>query len=544
MCGKGSDIMATKYIFVTGGVVSGLGKGITAASIGRLLKSRGISVTIQKLDPYLNVDPGTMNPCQHGEVFVTDDGLECDLDLGHYERFIDENLNRYSNITTGKIYMQVLNKERKGEYLGKTIQVIPHITNEIKETIYKAGEISGAEVVITEIGGTVGDIESQPFLETIRQVRVEKGFDNVMFVHVTLIPYLPKSEELKTKPTQHSCRELMSIGIVPDMIVARTSFPLNEELKEKISLFCNISPKNVIENLDANSIYDVPLMFEEQAVAKTIMSRFKLKEIKNDLMEWHKLCKKDESIKDTVEIAIVGKYVSLKDAYISIYEALHHSEKANNVNVKIRWIDSERLEKEKVSEVLKGINGMIVPGGFGNRGIEGMINALKYTRENNIPTLGICLGMQLMVVEFMRDVVGLKDANSLEFSATTKNPVINIMDDQVNIENKGGTMRLGKYPCTLDANTKAFEAYKDSLIYERHRHRFEFNNDYREMAVKSGLNIVGTSPDNKLVEIVEVSNNLWTVGAQFHPELKSRPNRPHPLFRDLVKYAKLQKGIE
>ena len=533
--------MATKYIFVTGGVVSGLGKGITAASIGRLLKSRGISVTIQKLDPYLNVDPGTMNPCQHGEVFVTDDGLECDLDLGHYERFIDENLNRYSNITTGKIYMQVLNKERKGEYLGKTIQVIPHITNEIKETIYKAGEISGAEVVITEIGGTVGDIESQPFLETIRQVRSEKGFDNVMFVHVTLIPYLPKSEELKTKPTQHSCRELMSIGIVPDMIVARTSFSLTDELKEKISLFCNISPKNVIENLDADSIYDVPLMFEEQDVAKNIMNRFKLKETKNDLMEWHKLCKKDDSITNNVEIAIVGKYVSLKDSYISIYEALHHSERINNVNVKIRWIDSERLEKEKASEVLKGINGMIVPGGFGNRGIEGMINALKYTRENNIPTLGICLGMQLMVVEFMRNVVGLKDANSLEFSTTTKNPVINIMDDQVNIENKGGTMRLGKYPCTLDANTKAFEAYKDSLIYERHRHRFEFNNDYREMAVKNGLSIVGTSPDNKLVEMVEVSNNLWTVGAQFHPELKSRPNRPHPLFRDLVKYAKIYK---
>ena len=536
--------MATKYIFVTGGVVSGLGKGITAASIGRLLKSRGISVTIQKLDPYLNVDPGTMNPCQHGEVFVTDDGLECDLDLGHYERFIDENLNRYSNITTGKIYMQVLNKERKGEYLGKTIQVIPHITNEIKETIYKAGEISGAEVVITEIGGTVGDIESQPFLETIRQVRSEKGFDNVMFVHVTLIPYLPKSEELKTKPTQHSCRELMSIGIVPDMIVARTSFSLTDELKEKISLFCNISPKNVIENLDADSIYDVPLMFEEQDVAKTIMNRFKLKETKNDLMEWHKLCKKDDSITNNVEIAIVGKYVSLKDSYISIYEALHHSEKTNNVNVKIRWIDSERLEKEKASEVLKGINGMIVPGGFGNRGIEGMINALKYTRENNIPTLGICLGMQLMVVEFMRNVVGLKDANSLEFSTITKNPVINIMDDQVNIENKGGTMRLGKYPCTLDANTKAFDAYKDSLIYERHRHRFEFNNDYREMAIKNGLSIVGTSPDNKLVEMVEVSNNLWTVGAQFHPELKSRPNRPHPLFRDLVKYAKIQKGTE
>ncbi len=534
--------METKYIFVTGGVVSGLGKGITAASIGRLLKSRGIKVTIQKLDPYLNIDPGTMNPCQHGEVFVTDDGLECDLDLGHYERFIDESLNRYSNITTGKIYMQVLNKERKGEYLGKTIQVIPHITNEIKETIYKAGEISGADVVITEIGGTVGDIESQPFLETIRQVRAEKGFDNVMFVHVTLIPYLPKSEELKTKPTQHSCRELMSIGIVPDMIVARTSFPLNEEIKEKISLFCNISPKNVIENLDADSIYDIPLMFEDQDVANTIMKRFKLKETKNDLNTWHELCKKDDNIKESVEIAIVGKYVSLKDAYISIYEALHHCEKVNNVNVKIRWIDSEKLEKQDADKILNGIDGMIVPGGFGNRGIEGMINALKYTRENNIPTLGICLGMQLMVVEFMRNVVGLKDANSLEFNSTTKNPVINIMEDQVNIENKGGTMRLGKYPCTLDVNTKAFDAYKDSLIYERHRHRFEFNNDYRDIAIKNGLGIVGTSPDNKLVEMVEINKNLWAVGAQFHPELKSRPNRPHPLFRDLVKYAKEYKS--
>ena len=533
--------MSKKYIFVTGGVVSGLGKGITAASIGRLLKSRGVKVTIQKLDPYLNIDPGTMNPCQHGEVFVTDDGLECDLDLGHYERFIDENLNRYSNITTGKIYMQVLNKERKGEYLGKTIQVIPHITNEIKHTIYKAGEISGADVVITEIGGTVGDIESQPFLETIRQIRAEKGFSNVMFVHVTLIPYLPKSEELKTKPTQHSCRELMSIGIVPDMIVARTSLPLNDELKEKISLFCNISPKNVIENLDADSIYDIPLMFEKQNVSKIIMDRFSIKEIKNDLKNWHDLCKKDDNISDSVEIAIVGKYVSLKDAYISIYEALHHCEKENNVNVKIRWVDSELLEKENPDKILHGIDGLIVPGGFGNRGIEGMINALKYSRENNIPTLGICLGMQLMVVEFMRNIVGLKDANSLEFSSTTKNPVINLMEEQVNIENKGGTMRLGKYPCTLDANTKAFDAYKNSLIYERHRHRFEFNNDYRDIAIKNGLNIVGTSPDNKLVEMVEVSNNLWMVSSQFHPELKSRPNRPHPLFRDLVKYSKIYK---
>ncbi len=529
--------MSTKYIFVTGGVVSGLGKGITAASIGRLLKSRGIKVTIQKFDPYLNIDPGTMNPCQHGEVFVTDDGLECDLDLGHYERFIDENLNRYSNITTGRIYMQVLNKERKGEYLGKTIQVIPHITNEIKDTVYKAGEISQSDVVITEIGGTVGDIESQPFLEAIRQVKTEKGAENVMFVHVTLIPYLPKSEELKTKPTQHSCKELMGIGIIPDIIVARTSYPLNDDIKAKIGLFCNISPNNVIENMDADSIYDVPLMFEKQNVANLILKKFGLKETKNDLLEWNKLCKKKENITRHVEIAIVGKYVSLKDAYISIYEALSHAGVANDVNVKIRWVDSEILETKSTSDILNDIDGIIVPGGFGNRGIDGKINAIKYARENNIPLLGICLGMQLMVVEFMRNVVGLKDANSLEFDNTTTNPVINIMESQISIENMGGTMRLGKYPCTLDVNTNAYNAYKENLIYERHRHRFEFNNDYRDIANKNGLVISGVSPDSRLVEIVELKNHRWAVGVQFHPELKSRPNRPHPLFKELVKEA-------
>ncbi len=529
--------MSTKYIFVTGGVVSGLGKGITAASIGRLLKSRGINVTIQKFDPYLNIDPGTMNPCQHGEVFVTDDGLECDLDLGHYERFIDENLNRYSNITTGRIYMQVLNKERKGEYLGKTIQVIPHITNEIKDTVYKAGEISQSDVVITEIGGTVGDIESQPFLEAIRQVKTEKGADNVMFVHVTLIPYLPKSEELKTKPTQHSCKELMGIGIIPDIIVARTSYPLDDEIKAKIGLFCNISPNNVIENMDADSIYDVPLMFEKQNVANLILKKFRLKETKNDLLEWNKLCKKKENITSQVEIAIVGKYVSLKDAYISIYEALSHAGVANDVNVKIRWVDSEILETKKASDILNGVDGIVVPGGFGNRGIDGKINAIKYARENNIPLLGICLGMQLMVVEFMRNVVGLKDANSLEFDKATANPVINIMESQISVENVGGTMRLGKYPCTLDVNTNAYNAYKENLIYERHRHRFEFNNDYRDIANKNGLVISGVSPDSRLVEIVELKNHRWAVGVQFHPELKSRPNRPHPLFKELVKEA-------
>ena len=533
--------MERKYIFVTGGVVSGLGKGISAASIGRLLKSRGIKVTIQKFDPYLNIDPGTMNPCQHGEVFVTDDGLECDLDLGHYERFIDENLNRYSNITTGRIYMQVLNKERNGEFLGKTVQVIPHITNEIKETVYKAGEISNSQVVITEIGGTVGDIESQPFLEAIRQVRAEKGAENVMFVHVTLIPFLPKAEELKTKPTQHSCKELMGMGIIPDLIVTRTTYPLPRDLKEKISLFCNISPENVIENLDVDSIYDVPLMFEKQNVAQIIMKKFNLKETKNDLMDWYNLCKKKDEVKESVEVALVGKYVSLHDAYISIYEALSHAGVKNNINVKIRWIDSEEVEKQSAKKLLDGVDGVIVPGGFGNRGIEGKIQAIKYARENNIPLFGICLGMQLMVVEFFRNVVGLKDANSLEFDSETKNPVINIMEEQVNVTQKGATMRLGKYPCTLDVKTKAFSAYNENLIYERHRHRYEFNNNYRKLAEENGMKIAGVSPDNKLVEIVEIDKNLWNVGVQFHPELKSRPNNAHPLFREFVKAMKTRK---
>ena len=533
--------MNTKYIFVTGGVVSGLGKGITAASIGRILKSRGLKVTIQKFDPYLNIDPGTMNPCQHGEVFVTDDGLECDLDLGHYERFIDENLNRYSNITTGRIYMQVLNKERKGIYLGKTIQVIPHITNEIKDTVYKAGEISGSEVVITEIGGTVGDIESQPFIEAIRQVRSEKGRDNVMFVHVTPIMYLAKSEELKTKPTQHSCKELMSMGIVPDLIVVRSSHQLNEEIKSKISLFCNIPSENVIENLDAESIYDIPLMFEEQNVSELIRKKLNLEYKKDELHLWNKQCKNTEVSKKEVEIALIGKYVSLKDAYISIYEALNHSGRENNINVKIKWVDSEELEKKSVEDILKNVDGVIVPGGFGNRGIEGKINAIKYARENDIPLFGICLGMQLMVVEYMRNVIKLEDVNSVEFNENSKNPVINLMEDQVNVEEKGGTMRLGKYPCTLDLNTLAYNAYKENLIHERHRHRFEFNNDYRKIAEDNGIVISGVSPDNRLVEIIELKDNLWALGSQFHPELKSRPNKVHPLFIDFVKSASFKK---
>ena len=526
--------MNKKYIFVTGGVVSGLGKGITASSIGRILKSKGIKVTMQKLDPYLNVDPGTMNPCQHGEVFVTDDGLECDLDLGHYERFIDENLNRYSNMTTGRVYMNVLNKERKGEYLGKTVQIIPHITNEIKEGVYKAGELAEADVVITEIGGTVGDIESLPFLETIRQIRAEKGRENVLFVHVTLMPYLAKSEEIKTKPTQHSCKELMGLGIIPNIIVTRTPIPLDSEIKEKIALFCNISPSNVIEAIDADSIYDIPLNFENQNMSEILKNELKLKYTDDSLNKWYNIVKKKE-LNKTIEIALVGKYVSLKDAYISIYESLNHAGHFNNVNVKIRWIDSEMLEKEDINEIFNGIDGVIVPGGFGSRGIEGKINAIKYAREKNIPFLGICLGMQLMVIEFLRNVCLLKEANSTEFDNLTKVPAIHIMEEQISVENKGGTMRLGKYPCALDNDSLSVKLYNMNLIDERHRHRYEFNNDYREIVSKKGMIIAGTSPDKKLVEIVENTKVDFGVGCQFHPELKSRPNNPHPLFDGLVK---------
>lgn len=526
--------MEKKYIFVTGGVVSGLGKGITAAAIGRILKSRGVKVTIQKFDPYLNIDPSNMDPCQHGEVFVTDDGLEADLDLGHYERFIDENLNRYSDVTTGKMYMQVLNKERKGEYAGKTIQIIPHITNEIKDTVYKAGEISESDVVITEIGGTVGDIESQPFLETIRQIRTEKGRNNVMFVHVTLIPYLPKSEELKSKPTQHSCKELMSIGIIPDIIVARTSYKMDDEMKEKISLFCNIDKENVIENLDVDAIYDVPLMFENQNMGDIICKRFGIKSNKNDLQDWYDACVSEKAIHKEIDIAIVGKYAALKDAYLSIYEALKHAGNSNNVKVNINLIDSKDVEKEGANKLLGNMQGVIVPGGFGVKGIEGKIQAIKYARENNIPLFGIALGMELMCIEFMRNVIGIKDANSLEFDEHSQNPVINIMDEHVDSQ----TMRLGKYPCMLDVNTKSYEAYKETMISERHRNQYEFNNDYREMAEKNGLKVAGVSPDNKFVEIVEYENHPWAVGTMFHPEFKSRPNRVHPLFRDFVKVAK------
>ncbi len=519
-----------KYIFVTGGVVSGIGKGITAASIGRILKSKGLKVTIQKLDPYLNVDPGTMNPVQHGEVFVTDDGLECDLDLGHYERFIDESLNRYSNITTGKVYLQVLNKERKGEYLGKTIQVIPHITDEIKDTVYKALETSQADVIITEIGGTVGDIESQPFIEAIRQIKAENKND-VLFVHVTLIPYLEKSEELKTKPTQHSCKELMSLGIIPNIIIARTTHKLTAEIKEKIGLFCNIAKENVIENIDVDSTYDLPMLFEKQNISSIIKEQLNLNYQKNELSDWHNIVK-EKKITKKIKIAIVGKYTVLKDAYISIYEALKHAGNKNEVKIEILWIDSD---DKNIIKKLKESQGIIVPGGFGVRGIEGKINAITYARENNIPLLGICLGMQLMVIEFARNVCNLKDASSEEFEFASKNHVIHLMNEQIGIEDKGGTMRLGSYPCSLNIDSKAYEIYKNTLINERHRHRFEFNNQYRELFEKKGLILAGYSPDKKLVEVIEIKNHPFMIGTQFHPELKSRPNTPHPLFDELVK---------
>lgn len=528
--------METKYIFVTGGVVSGLGKGLTAASIGKILKSRGFSVTHQKLDPYINVDPGTMSPCQHGEVFVTEDGAETDLDLGHYERFVDENLNKYSSITTGKIYMNVINKERKGEYLGSTVQIIPHITNEIKDNIYKVGEVSNANIVITEIGGTVGDMESMAYLEAIRQVKNEKGQDNVIFVHVTLIPFLNKSEEIKTKPSQHSVRSLMESGILPDFLVCRTGLHLDDDIKNKLALFCNVSKNNIIENYDVDNIYELPLMFEKQNFGDIICERLKMQCNGSNLEEWKELVSKVKNLTKVVRIGLVGKYVELKDAYLSVAESLRHAGVANDVMVDINYIDSEKLEKENnINDIFKDIQGIIVPGGFGTRGIEGKIIAIKYARENNIPFFGICLGMQLAVIEHARNVLKIADATSLEFNNTSKNMVINLMENQKNVENKGGTMRLGTYPCVLKNNTKVSYVYGVNSITERHRHRFEYNNEYGKLLEDSGLEIVGTSPDNSLVEIVEMKNHRWFVGCQFHPEFKSRLNKPHPLFLGFIK---------
>lgn len=529
--------MAVKYIFVTGGVVSGLGKGITAASLGRLLKARGHRVTIQKFDPYLNMDPGTMSPYQHGEVFVTDDGAETDLDLGHYERFIDENLSVNSNVTTGKIYWSVLTKERRGDYLGGTVQVIPHITNEIKERVYRVAKHTDTNIVITEIGGTVGDIESTPFLEAIRQVAVEVGRENCLYVHVTLVPYLPMSGEMKSKPTQHSVKELLGLGIQPDVIVCRSELPLTDEFREKLALFCNVKPEAVIANLDAPILYEVPLMLEEAGLANVVCRRLQLGEEKPDLDEWRGLVERAKHLEGSVKIALVGKYVALYDAYLSIVEALKHGGIANGVDVEIKWIDSEIVSSENVVSLLADVDGILVPGGFGDRGIEGKIRAISYARTNNIPFFGICLGMQLCVVEYARNVLHMAGANSTELDSGTAYPVIDIMPDQKDIEDMGGTMRLGLYPCKLADSSRCASLFGEELIYERHRHRYEFNNRFRNAFIDGGLAVAGTSPDDKLVEIVELPKHKWFVGVQFHPEFKSRPNKPHPLFQDFVRAA-------
>ena len=530
--------MNTKYIFVTGGVVSGLGKGITAASLGRLLKNRGYKVTIQKFDPYINVDPGTMSPYEHGEVFVTDDGAETDLDLGHYERFIDENLTKNSSITMGKIYSSVIEKERRGDYLGKTVQVIPHITNEIKEKIYSF-EKTDTDIVITEVGGTIGDIEGLSIIEAIRQVGLEKEKEDVLYVHVTLLPYIHGSNEIKTKPTQHSVKELQSLGIKPDILVCRTEMELSEDIKEKIALFCNVRKTSVIENITADNLYAVPLLLEKEGLAREVCNHLRLDIYIPDNNEWEEMIENIRRKKEKkINIAIVGKYVRLEDSYISVIESIKHASFNNNVDVDIKLIDSETVDSNNVKDILKNINGVIVPGGFGNRGIQGKIETIKYVRENNIPFLGICLGMQMAVVEFARNVLGLKDANSEEFDENSKNQVIHIMDEQKDIDKKGGTMRLGSYPCVLEKDSMAYKLYGKDQIDERHRHRFEFNNKYKENLEKNGLKCVGTSPNGMLVEIVEIPKHPYFIASQFHPELKSRPNKPHPLFVGLIKAAK------
>ena len=520
----------TKYMFVTGGVVSGLGKGITAASLGRLLKARGYHVTMQKLDPYINVDPGTMSPYQHGEVFVTEDGAETDLDLGHYERFIDEDLNRYSNLTTGKVYWNVLNKERRGEYLGSTVQVIPHITDEIKEFVYRVGKQTDADVVITEIGGTIGDIESQPFLEAVRQISLEVGRENSIFIHVTLVPYLKGSEEHKSKPTQHSVKELQGMGINPDIIVLRCDEPLEESIFQKISLFCNVGQDCVIENRTLPNLYEAPLMLEKQNFSDAVCRKLHLDPPKADLREWEQLVERICNRDQEVSIGLVGKYVKLHDAYLSVAEALNHAGYAYHSHVRIHWIDSESITRENVGEILAGLQGILIPGGFGSRGIEGMILAAEYAREHKIPYLGICLGMQIAVIEYARNKAGLLDAHSGEFDEQCANKVIDFMPGQSEDLDKGGTLRLGSYPCLIQENTKMEECYGADLIYERHRHRYEFNNTYREKLEQAGLRISGTSPEGRLVETVELSDHPFYVGVQFHPEFKSRPNEPHPLF--------------
>ena len=524
----------TKYIFVTGGVVSGLGKGITAASLGRLLKARGLKVAAQKLDPYINVDPGTMSPYQHGEVYVTDDGAETDLDLGHYERFIDEDLNRFSNLTTGKVYWNVLNKERRGEYLGETVQVIPHITNEIKSFIYSVGHKTNADVVITEIGGTAGDIESQPFLEAIRQVSLEVGRENSLFIHVTLVPYLKSSGEHKSKPTQHSVKEMQGMGISPDIIVLRCDEPIDRSIFQKIALFCNVKPDCVIENRTIPVLYEAPLMLEKNHFSDIVCRELHIEAPAPDMSEWVRMVEKIHNRTKTVRIGLVGKYVKLHDAYLSVAEALRHAGYEHGACVEIDWIDSERITAENAAAVLAGCDGILVPGGFGNRGIEGMVLAAQYARENNVPYLGICLGMQIAVIEYARHVCGIEDANSGEFDEVGQNKVIDFMPDQSSKINMGGTLRLGSYPCEIAPDSQMARCYGAAHIDERHRHRYEFNNDYRAVLTEAGLRVSGTSPDGRIVETVEVPENDFFIGVQFHPEFKSRPNKAHPLFLGFV----------
>lgn len=527
--------MAAKYVFVTGGVVSGLGKGITAASLGRLLKCRGLTVSVKKLDPYLNIDPGTMNPIQHGEVFVTDDGAETDLDLGHYERFIDVNLSQNSSVTSGKVYWNVLQKERQGDYDGGTVQVIPHITDEIKRRI--ALDADKYDVHIVEIGGTVGDIEGLPFLEAIRQFAVQHGRQNCLFLHVTLMPYIAASQEMKTKPTQHSVKELLSLGIQPDIIVCRSEHPISRELKDKVALFCNVKKENVIANCDVPLLYEAPLALEEEGLAEIVCNDLGLHHLKLDLTEWKKMVDTLRHPEVTVSIALVGKYVELHDAYLSVAEALKHGGIPSHAAVDIQWVDSECVTDETAEELLGAADGILVPGGFGSRGIDGKIAAAKYAREHKIPYLGICLGMHIAVIEFARNVLGYKDAHSTEIDPSTTHNVIDLMPDQRDVNQRGGTMRLGQYPCVLDIRSRAYGAYGEELIYERHRHRYEYNNDFREEMEQKGMLLAGISPDKHIVEMVELPEHPWFVACQFHPEFKSRPNRPHPLFRGLVAAA-------
>jgi CTP synthase len=534
---KEEQLMPVKYVFVTGGVVSGLGKGITAASLGRLLKARGYKVTMQKFDPYINIDPGTMNPIQHGEVFVTDDGAETDLDLGHYERFIDENLSKNSNVTTGKVYWSVLQKERRGDYGGGTVQVIPHITNEIKSRFYRNFTTEETHIAIIEVGGTVGDIESQPFLESIRQFQHEVGHENAILIHVTLIPYISASGELKTKPTQASVKELQGMGIQPDIIVCRSEHPLDQGIKDKIALFCNVPDSHVLQNLDVEYLYEAPLAMEKENLAQVACECLHLGCPEPDLADWVDMVDALRNPDKEVEIALVGKYISLHDAYISVVEALKHGGIAERATVNIRWVDSELLKEENVEETLGNVQGILVPGGFGDRGIDGKILACQYAREHNIPFLGLCLGMQLSIVEYARHICGFRDAHSIELNPSTTHPVIALMPDQNDVEDIGGTLRLGSYPCILDKSSRAYEVYGTDTIHERHRHRYEVNNDYRSVLSEHGMKLCGLSPDGRIVEMVEIPSHPWYIATQAHPELKSRPNRPHPLFKGFVEAA-------